>query len=366
MPRNLRFLGLPLGMLGGFALALYTLPSIAILSSRPLTAFQGPGIAILVAGTLIGGVLGFFLVPAVVMWIWQGTKAVENLVQKMPVVDIVTGSVGLIIGLIIANLLGAAFRSVPGMSIILPTVGSVVFGYLGVTIALKKHGDIVALLGNTHRRDRSASVETGRSMILDTSVIIDGRIADIASTGFLDGRLIIPSFVLEELRHIADSSDVLKRNRGRRGLDILNRIQQEARLPVQVYERDFGGHLEVDDKLIRLARILNAPVVTNDYNLNKVASLHGVQVLNINDLANAVKPMVIPGEEMVVQIIRDGKEPGQGVGYLDDGTMIVVDGGKRYTGESVEVVVTSVLQTSAGRMIFARPLESHEAARAAP
>jgi len=366
MPRKLRFLGLPLGMLGGFAIALYSLPSIAILSSEPLEAFQGPGIAIVAAGTVIGGLLGLVLVPAAVSWIWQGTKAVENLVQKMPVVDIVTGSAGLIIGLIIANLFGAAFRNIPGVSIVLPTVGSVVFGYLGITIALKKHNDIVALLGPGHRRERTAPAEHGRPMILDTSVIIDGRIADIASTGFLDGTLIIPSFVLEELRHIADSSDMLKRNRGRRGLDILNRIQQEARLPVQIYERDFGGHLEVDNKLIRLARILNAPVVTNDYNLNKVASLQGVQVLNVNDLANALKPMVIPGEEMVVQIIRDGKEPGQGVGYLDDGTMIVVDGGKRYAGETVEVTVTSVLQTSAGRMIFARPSENHEAARVAP
>ncbi len=191
--------------------------------------------------------------------------------------------------------------------------------------------------------------------ILDTSVIIDGRIADIARTGFIEGVLLIPGFVLQELQHIADSSDVLKRNRGRRGLDILNRMQKESKVAVHIVDEDFDDITEVDAKLVRLAQLKDAKVLTNDFNLNKVAELQGVDVLNINELANAVKPVVLPGEEMLVHVIKDGKEQGQGVGYLDDGTMIVVDGGRRFIGESVGVMVTSVLQTAAGRMIFAKP-----------
>jgi uncharacterized protein YacL len=191
--------------------------------------------------------------------------------------------------------------------------------------------------------------------ILDTSVIIDGRIADIVKTGFVEGVLLIPSFVLEELRHIADSSDLLKRNRGRRGLDILNQISKETAIKVHIHEQDFDDINEVDSKLVRLGQVLKSPLLTNDYNLNKVAELQGVKVLNINELANALKPIVLPGEEMLVQVMKEGKEPGQGVAYLDDGTMIVVDTGRRFMGQNVTVLVTSVLQTAAGRMIFAKP-----------
>ena len=191
--------------------------------------------------------------------------------------------------------------------------------------------------------------------ILDTSVIIDGRVADICQTGFLEGTIVIPQFVLEELQHIADSSDVLKRNRGRRGLDILNRIQKELAIKVEIYEGDFEEISEVDSKLVKLAKITNGILVTNDFNLNKVCELQNVSVLNINDLANAVKPVVLPGEELTVQVIKDGKEYHQGVAYLDDGTMIVVEEGREYIGKRIEVLVTSVLQTSAGRMIFAKP-----------
>ncbi|MBE3553623.1 MAG: TRAM domain-containing protein, partial [Thermicanus sp.] len=172
---------------------------------------------------------------------------------------------------------------------------------------------------------------------------------------FLEGTLVIPQFVLEELQHIADSSDVLKRNRGRRGLDILNRIQKEKNIKVIIYEQDFDEIQEVDSKLVKLAKVLSGKVLTNDFNLNKVCELQGIPVLNINDLANAVKPIVLPGEELTVQVIKDGKEHGQGVAYLDDGTMIVVEGGKDFIGEHVDVMVTSVLQTSAGRMVFAKP-----------
>jgi uncharacterized protein YacL len=178
---------------------------------------------------------------------------------------------------------------------------------------------------------------------------------DITATGFIEGVIIVPGFVLEELRHIADSSDALKRNRGRRGLDILNKMQKESNITIQVTEQDFEDIPEVDSKLVKLAKVMKGKIVTNDYNLNKVCELQGVPVLNINELANAVKPVVLPGEEMVAQIIKDGKEAGQGVAYLDDGTMIVVEGGRRFIGDTIEVVVTSVLQTAAGRMIFAKP-----------
>lgn len=196
--------------------------------------------------------------------------------------------------------------------------------------------------------------------ILDTSAIIDGRIADLCKTHFLEGGLVIPSFILVELQKIADSADPLRRNRGRRGLDLLNKIQKENQIPVKVFERDYEDVDEVDTKLLRLAMELGAKVITNDFNLNKVAELYGVQVLNINELANAIKPVVLPGEEMMVYVLRDGKEYGQGIGYLEDGTMIVIEGGKSYIGMNVEILVTSVLQTSAGRMIFAKPRETKE------
>lgn len=192
-----------------------------------------------------------------------------------------------------------------------------------------------------------------RFKILDTNVIIDGRIADVARAGFVEGPIYIPGFVLDELQHIADSSDGLKRARGRRGLDILNSMQKELTLVVRSYDRLVPGHDEVDARLVRLAKALSGALVTNDYNLNKVAELQGVQVLNVNELANALKPVVLPGEDMRVAIVKDGKEPSQGVGYLDDGTMIVVEGGRRFMGETVEVLVSSVLQTQAGKMIFA-------------
>ncbi|MBE3583774.1 MAG: TRAM domain-containing protein [Limnochordaceae bacterium] len=198
-------------------------------------------------------------------------------------------------------------------------------------------------------------VYSGIPKLLDTSAIIDGRIADVAATGFLEGPLVVPGFVIAELQRLADSADVLKRNRGRRGLDLLGQMRKDLPTEVVILEDVLADNGDVDLTLVRLARHLRARVVTNDYNLNKVARLHGVGVLNLNDLANAVKPVVLPGEEMEVRVLRDGKEQGQGVGYLDDGTMIVIDGGREYVGHLVTVLVTSVLQTSAGRMIFARP-----------
>lgn len=207
--------------------------------------------------------------------------------------------------------------------------------------------------------NRVANVQL-KNMILDTSVIIDGRIADIVKKGFVEGTLLIPSFVPEEVRHIAYSSDLLKRNRGRRGLDILNQISNETMIKVQIHEQDFEDIAEVDSKLVRLGQILYSPVLTNDYNLKKVAELQGVKVLNINELANAVKPVVLPDEEMLVQVMKEGKEPGQGVAYLENGTMIVVDTGDRYMGQQIKVLVASVLQTAAGQMIFAKPKGANE------
>ena len=242
----------------------------------------------------------------------------------------------------------------------LPIFANVILGYLGASIALKKKEELSSLLSfpilsNKKDSNEPTVVNWVKPKILDTSVIIDGRIADICKTGFIEGTLVIPNFVLEELRHIADSSDTLKRNRGRRGLDILNKIQKELNIDVDIYEGDFEDINEVDSKLVKLAQVLDGKIITNDFNLNKVAEFQNVQVLNINELSNAVKPVVLPGEEMVVQVIKDGKETGQGVAYLDDGTMIVVDGGKKHIGETIGVMVTSVLQTAAGRMIFARP-----------
>ena len=224
-------------------------------------------------------------------------------------------------------------------------------------MAVKRKEELYYFVGNLRSSKEKGKRELRGAdpKILDTSVIIDGRIADICKSGFIEGSLVIPGFVLEELRHIADSSDLLKRNRGRRGLDILNKIQKELDFQVEISEQDFEDVAEVDSKLVRLAQVLSGKILTNDFNLNKVAELQGVAVLNINELANAVKPVVLPGEEMLVHVIKNGKEAGQGVAYLDDGTMIVVDGGKRHIGENIGVLVTSVLQTAAGRMIFAKP-----------
>ncbi|MEF2248546.1 MULTISPECIES: PIN/TRAM domain-containing protein [unclassified Paenibacillus] len=278
----------------------------------------------------------------------------------LPMKQLFAGSAGLLVGLLLSVMLYPAVADLGGLGQFVPAFLSLVLGYLGFCVGLSKQEELSS--GLQHLMERKipiAAPDEGRGFeehkILDTSVIIDGRIADICKTGFIEGTLVIPQFVLEELQHIADSSDLLKRNRGRRGLDILNKIQKELEVKVLIYEGDYEEIGEVDSKLVKLAKALQGKVVTNDFNLNKVCELQGVSVLNINDLANAVKPVVLPGEEIVVQVIKDGKEFGQGVAYLDDGTMIVVEGGREYIGMTMEVLVTSVLQTSAGRMIFAKP-----------
>jgi uncharacterized protein YacL len=306
------------------------------------------------AGLVGGGLVGYLLGPAVVRWGKMAVAWGEARLQRTPTQDLLSGSIGLIVGLLVAFLVGVDLGGLGLLGAILRVAITIGFGYLGLRVSVRRKDELMRPQTWMARVKHRGSAEGAKPKILDTSVIIDGRIADICRTGFLEGPLVIPGFVLEELRHIADSADVLKRNRGRRGLDILNRIQKELNVPVQVYERDIDPGAEVDSKLLKLARLLDGKVVTNDFNLNKVAELQGVPVLNINELANAVKPVVLPGEEMVVHVIKDGKEAGQGVGYLDDGTMIVVDGGRKSIGQTVQVIVTSVLQTAAGRMIFAK------------
>ncbi len=312
-----------------------------------------------------GGLVGIIFAPLATKKCLEALEWAEKRLQRIPGQDMIVGAFGLILGCIIANLLSLPIPRIPVVGSYLPIFINLIFGYLGMTLAIKKKDELLALLPKYNDRTAAATKERSTKVlnpprssqykILDTSVIIDGRIADLCDTGFLEGTLVVPHFVLEELQHIADASDPLKRNRGRRGLDILNAMQKKENVAVQIYERDFEDIIEVDSKLLRLAKLLKGKIVTNDYNLNKVAELHGVEVLNVNELANALKPIVLPGEEMLVQVIKTGKELGQGVAYLDDGTMIVIDGGSKFIDRRIEVLVTSVIQTAAGRMIFAKP-----------
>lgn len=316
-------------------------------------------------GLVLGAIIFFILSYLLADFIVGFFKWIEEGLVKIPVVDLFFGTIGLIAGLLVAYLINIPLQDMSLMIVseIVPLFLTIFIGYLGFQVGFRRREEFMNILTVSRKEkgkkqvvdsEKSKSVEL-KPKILDTSVIIDGRIADICQTNFLEGKIVIPQFILEELQHIADSSDVLKRNRGRRGLDILNKIQKELKVEVEIYEGDFEDIQEVDSKLVKLAKLINGIVVTNDFNLNKVCDFQGVQVLNINDLANAVKPVVLPGEELVVQVIKDGKEQKQGIAYLDDGTMIVVEDGRDYIGKTIEVLITSVLQTSAGRMIFAKP-----------
>lgn len=311
--------------------------------------------------SVVFGIIMFLLSPKIYSVIEEFIDYVERNIQRLSIGEILYGVIGAFIALIITSLFSRPLIDIhrvlgPLVVIFLNLVAAII----GIDIMLKKKEDITALLLNIKKNNGSKEKKSkvnNKSIpkVLDTSVIIDGRIFDICETGFIEGPLVIPNFVLDELRHISDSSDALKRTRGRRGLDILNKIQKELSIETQIWEGDFPKIEEVDSKLLKLAQNLHGKVITNDYNLNKVAEVQGVPVLNINELSNAVKPVVIPGEEMVVDVVKDGKESSQGVAYLDDGTMIVVENGKKLIGEQIEVIVTSVLQTAAGRMIFAKP-----------
>jgi len=277
--------------------------------------------------------------------------SIEKIIKKAPLKVIFGGTFGLFLGLVIAQLMGYAFSGLQNSAIriSISVILSCVFGYIGLVLGGKKVEEFKwpgwgFFAKGSHKKNGGK--------ILDTSVIIDGRVADICETDFLEGPLVVPQFVLQELQYIADSADNLKRARGRRGLDILNRMQKGDTVEVRVVDEDYPDIKEVDAKLVALAREMNAKIMTNDFNLNKVAQLQGVSVLNINQLANALKPMVLPGEVLHLQIMREGKEQGQGVAYLDDGTMVVVENASRHLGQEVEASVTSILQTTAGRMIF--------------
>lgn len=303
-------------------------------------------------GYVIGGAIGRALQR---FFVW-----LEKVVQRIPGIDLLAGVAGLIIGLIIAFLLSFGLNLIPFFGRYLAVLTFLILSYLGFFVGLRKKEDLAHLV----RFGRGKAPAPGYSelkrmqvtpKIVDTSSVIDGRIADIFRTGFMEGPIVIPRFVLDEVHAIADSPDTLRRNRGRRGLDVLNALQKEKETHIEIMEKDFPDIMGVDGKLVKLAKELDAPILTVDYNLNKVAKLQGVKVLNVNELANALKAIVLPGEEMRVRVVREGKEVGQGVAYLDDGTMIVVEEGRKHIGKDIDVTVTSVLQTPAGRMIFVKP-----------
>ena len=396
------FITLTFAILGGAALKLVSPQLVTYIDLEFFQTDTGifrltmASLVCILVGAILGGLGGWASSSYLVDKLGKFTSFVEKQLSKMPINDVIAGAVGLAIGLIIANLLGNAFARIPIVGDYIPVIFSIVLGYLGVRITIKKRKELTGSFDfiphvlkdvlRTRESDKVAKenpddvkvvtppaqenhpVERAKVnlvklkehknknyKLLDTNVIIDGRIADICKTGFLEGTLLIPVFVLEELQHIADSSDTLRRVRGRRGLDVLQKIREDSGLEVEVMNVDFDDIQEVDSKLVRLAQKLGGKIITNDFNLNKVAQLRGVAVLNINELSNAVKPVVIPGETMRVQVVKDGKEPGQGVAYLDDGTMIVIENGHRYLSRTISVEVTSALQTSAGRMIFAKP-----------
>lgn len=349
----------------GLALGILLLPQLfQLIEAATKMAFPEWLMTTYVTGTigaLIFLLIGLFITDSVIRLL----RFLEEKLVKAPVADLFFGTFGLLVGLVMAFLVSMLIElvGIPLLSNVLTVIVAVLFGYLGFTVGYRKRHELtkVFLRNSNNQSEKKAAepivVAKSNSKVLDTSVIIDGRITDIAKTGFVEGKLIVPQFVIGELQYIADSSDTLKRNRGRRGLDVLKELQSIPGMEVEIYDGDFEDVPEVDIKLIKLAELMKGIVVTNDYNLNKVCEVRNVPVLNINDLANAVKQVVIPGEEMTVLVIKEGKEQKQGIAYLEDGTMVVVEEGKHLISKTVGVVVTSVLQTSAGRMIFAKPQE---------
>lgn len=322
---------------------------------------------------VVCGLIGFIIGKPLGALIVRGTKRLEQQLKQMPFPALVSSTIGLIVGLLIAALLASTVKQLPIIGDYMPVILSVLLGYLGISVGYRWRETIdglMAALKRSSKRNRREAKEPKNDKcdcdmeslnyktcvhpkVLDTSVIIDGRVVEICKAGFLEGPLIITNFVLDELRHIADSSDSLKRVRGRRGLDMLNELRQ-TEVEVITMSIDYEDIPEVDAKLVQLAKDVNGYVVTNDYNLNKVASFQKVKTLNVNELAGAIKTVVLPGESMRVEVVARGKENDQGVGYLDDGTMVVVENGKHVIGKSVDTTVTSVIQTNAGRMIFVR------------
>ncbi len=305
-------------------------------------------VVLMLAGVAFGGLVTPWLTI-------KPLQFIRRRIRQLPAQELFAIIVGLILGLLVAALLTPVLANLPSpFGETMPFFGALLFGYLGMAVMMMRQKDIFALIG-TRLSDVAPTDE--RPVLLDTSVIIDGRIADISQTGFISGTMLVPRFVLNELQHIADSPDILRRNRGRRGLDMLNRLKEESVVPVRITDMDVPEAHEVDDKLIMLAKNLRCPILTNDYNMNRVAQLQGVVVLNINELANAVKSVLLPGETIPVKVIQEGKELGQGVGYLDDGTMIVIEEGRPYIGQTIPVLVKKVLQKTEGRLVFAQPNE---------
>lgn len=366
--------------IGGALVAIGSFVMIALFKSSSLLPIQYD-----VAFAAVGAIIAFIITPyiTVIPFIW-----VRDKIRVAAASDLVAAVIGLLIGLILSALFAIPLAYLPApFGQLAPFVAAIVTGYLGLTAAVQRKSDIAHLFqssllrrGRDRDEERERDRERGKKrepekeqtspptepkiqILLDTSTIIDGRIADISQTGFVMGTLVVPRFVLNELQRIADSADTMRRNRGRRGLEILNRLQKDATVPIDIIDTDVEGIADVDGKLVKLARDLHCPIITNDFNLNRVAELQGVKVLNINELANAIKPVLLPGEEIQIKIMQDGKELGQGVGYLDDGTMIVVENGRQFMNSTIEVTVTRVLQTVAGRMIFAHPKQVASAAQ---
>jgi uncharacterized protein YacL len=332
----------------------------AIIGVQAVSLFR-PGnpeesVRLIIALTLAGAAFGLLIAPYLTVRPFNLARAK---LKQMPASQLLAGVIGLAIGLAVAALFNPSLSALPGSyGNILPVAVSILFGYVGAAVMVMRRNDILSAIGPRLTLGGSF-LDFGRKaaedvMLLDTSVIIDGRIADISRTGFIRSTMLVPGFILNELQHIADSPDPLRRNRGRRGLDLLRRLQEESVAPVKITDLDIENVQNADEKLVLLAKQLGCPIITNDFNLNSVARLQGVAVLNINELANAIKTVILPGESIAIKIIQEGKERDQGVAYLNDGTMIVVENGRQFIGVEVDVEVTKVLQTSAGRMIFAR------------
>jgi uncharacterized protein YacL len=315
---------------------------------------------------VVGAILGFIFTPSLVL---KPALKLRRSIQQVSPSVIVFATIGLFVGLALGAIAAYPLSLLPRpLGQFLPFLMAAAFGYAGVAITVSRPEILQGIrlrlfpreASNTAKNNGEA-VDTQAPVLLDTSVIIDGRIADICRTGFIQNELIVPLFVLNELQHVADSADTLRRNRGRRGLEILRQLQEDSPVPVKLTDADIPSIREVDDKLISLARELGGAILTNDYNLNRVAELQSVRVLNVNELANAVKTVLLPGESFAIHVLQEGKEYNQGVGYLDDGTMVVVEDGMAYIGQTIEVTVSKVLQTAAGRMIFARPSNEESA-----
>ncbi len=345
MIRTIRFLGAALGGLIGIALVV-----------TQLAVFQdAPGSTLLVGAWVLAWiVLGFALLPYLTV---IPALAALRAVQQLSTAEFVTAIIGLFLGLLLGLLLGLPMANLPPPIGTVAPIGISLFlglAMVGLTVA-KRHDLITAAESMGILRPTASDGQDGPRILVDTSAIIDGRIADIADSGFLFGTLEVPRFVLDEVQRLADSSDTLRRTRGRRGLEILARMRKTGTTPVVVIDEDVPNTPEVDSKLVALAKRNGRAVLTNDLNLNRIADLQGVRVLNVNSLANAVKPALLPGEDLRVRVIQPGKDTGQGVGYLDDGTMVVVEGGAKSIDTELDVTVTRVLQTVAGRMVFAHP-----------